>query len=654
MSGIVGLIRWDGEVATSGLARRMADRIAHRGPDGVAFLERDALSVGFLQMNVSPESVYEMQPLTNERGAVLVADARIDNRQELFQLLDIPFDTVGNRMPDSRLILLAYEKWKTDCLDYLVGDFAFALWEPSTQTIFCGRDHSGVRPLFYHYVPGKYFLFASEIKAFWAFGEVEKKIDDHHVANYLCHWGQFNIYQHRTFYKGISCLPPAHSLTANSQQIHKEMYWNIDSKRYQFRNEGEYFSAFKEIFLEAVRCRIQTPYPVSSFLSGGLDSSSVAAVAATLLQGEGKTLSTYYIDTQLEETSEREYVQSFLEKYSVQHEEVTVEGGYYENLTEVAKITDMPEMFSLNYNHFAPIVRKTSEAGSRVLLTGSDGDTVVGYGTEYIYEAIARNDWKEAARRMRLSHDPKEYQKVYGPKEGDKVYSKNMITVLLTRLPTMFGGFKAKWHFLKGTLIYLGISPMHLLRIFLKKFSHRALETPDYSVHPDLPGKCTPFMKEGPGHHPTTNLLINRGMLYQMMSEISEYYDIMGARYQVQICHPFFDKRLIELCMFMPSKLKFYEGYGRGPLRAAMKNYLPDKILLRKGKIDFTPYIHKQLADLDRNPFAVIEENKALLEGYVIANKSSEELLAMDKKTTWERLHHRILYFLHWRKAQGI
>jgi asparagine synthase (glutamine-hydrolysing) len=654
MSGIVGLIRWDGVTTSPGIIREMAKNICHRGPDGITFLDQETFSGGYLHLNVTRESGLESQPLINAQGNVLVADARIDNRQELCNLLNIHADEEGKLLSDSRLILLAYEKWETDCLNYLIGDFAFAIWDPSTQTIFCGRDHSGVRPLFYHYVPGKYFLFASEIKAFWAFGEVEKKIDDHHLANYLCHWGQFNIYQHRTFYKGISSLPPAHSLTANSQQIHKEMYWNIDSKRYQFRNEEEYFSAFKEIFLEAVRCRIQTPYSVSSFLSGGLDSSSVAAVATTLLQAEGKKLSTYYIDTQLEETSEREYVQSFLEKYSVQHEEVTVEGGYYDNLTEVAKITDMPEMFSLNYNHFAPIVRKASEAGSRVLLTGSDGDTVVGYGTEYIYEAIARDDWKEAARRMRLSHDPEEYRKAYGSQEGERIYSKNMVTVLLTRLPTMFGNIRAKWHFLKGTLIYLGISPIQLVRIFSEKFSRKALEIPDYSVHPDLPGKCTPFMQEGPGHHPTTNLLINRGMLYQMMTEISEYYDLMGAHHQVQICHPFYDKRLIELCMFMPSKLKFYEGYGRGPLRAAMKDYLPDKILYRKGKIDFTTYIHKQLTDLDRNPFAVIEENKALLEGYVIVNKPSEELLAKDKKTTWERLHHRILYFLHWRKAQGI
>ena len=630
----------------------MADRIAHRGPDGMAVLERDTLSVGFLQLNASPESIYESQPLTNTRGDVLVADARIDNRAELLELLGLEENT--EQITDSRLIMAAYEKWHTNCLNYLIGDFAFVIWESGTQTIFCGRDHSGVRPFFYHHEPGKYFLFASEIKALWAFEALAKKIYEPHLANYLSHWGQFNIYQHTTFYQGVNSLPPAHRLVVDQRSIKTEIYWKIDPDKYQFANEEAYLRAFKETFIEAVACRIRSPYPVSSFLSGGLDSSSVAAVAATLLQNEGKPLDTYYIDTKLEETSEREYVDAFREKYVVNHREVTAEGDYYENLLRVAEVTDMPEMFSLNYNHFAPIVRSAAQSGSRILLTGSDGDTVVGYGFEHIYEAMGRADWREAARRLNLAHDPEAYGAVYGPKEGRWVHSKNMVRLLLTKLPGLFGRFRAKWEFLRGAVLYLKIPPLHLLRLFLDKFSRRVLESEDYAVDPKLSSQCIPFMQEGPQHHPTTNLLMNRGMLYQMMTEINEYYDIMGARHQVQICHPFFDKRLIELCLFMPAKLKFHEGYGRGPLRDAMKDYLPDKILLRKGKIDFTPYIHKQLADLEPNPFVVMVENRSLLEGYIVANKPKEALLADDKKTDWGRLHHRILYFLHWRKAQGI
>ena len=103
----------------------------------------------------------------------------------------------------------------------------------------------------------------------------------------------------------------------------------------------------------------------------------------------------------------------------------------------------------------------------------------------------------------------------------------------------------------------------------------------------------------------------------------------------------------------MPSRLKFYEGYGRGPLRAAMQDYLPEKILKRKGKIDFTPYMNKQLADQIPSPFQVVTENEDLLSGY-INTVNAPVAGPADPKTGYQRLHHRILYFLHWRKAQGI
>ncbi|GHB58381.1 asparagine synthase-related protein [Persicitalea jodogahamensis] len=654
MSGIVGIIRWDGEQPSAGLVRQMADRIAHRGSDGISFLSKPNVAVGYLHINVTHESFHEEQPIANSQGNILVADARIDNRDELLKLLDLTTQAVNRCIPDSQLILAAYEKWRTNCLDYLIGDFSFVIWEPATQTVFCGRDHSGVRPFYFHHLPGKYFLFASEIKALWAFAPLQKRLDKSRIANYLSHWGQFNIYQHNTFFKTISSLPPAHKLVVNKNQYKEEIYWCIDPKKYQFKSDADYLAAFKNIFEEAVACRIKTPFGVSAFLSGGLDSSSISAVASTLLAQKQRSLDTYYIDTEMEETSEKKYIIPFLKMHAVKHHEVVAQKEYFESLLEIARISDMPEMFSLTYNHFTPILDHVNQNKSRVLLTGSDGDTVVGYGSEYIYEAIKSNNWQEAVKRLNQTHPKEQYISEFGEKEGLKIYSSNMISFFYKKLHEMFGAIKAKWHFLKGIFYYLKVSPYYLIQMIVKRIFSRATEIDDYSVNPNLLKEKVSFMDKNADNHPTTNLLIDRGMLYQMMSEVSEYYDIIGAHHQVQICHPFFDKRLIELCMFMPSKLKFYEGYGRGPLRAAMKEYLPDEILLRKGKIDFTPYIHKQLADLVQNPFKVIEDNRNLLEGYLIANKPKEELLSENKKTNWGRLHHRILYFLHWRKAQEV
>lgn len=653
MSGIAGIIRWDGASPAPGLIRQMAVRIAHRGNDGISYWQQGSSALAYLHFNVTTESFHEAQPLTNPEGNVLVADARIDNRRELLDLLALGSEEENRTVSDSRLILAAYEKWGSDCLDYLIGDFSFVIWSPTAQTLFCARDHSGVRPFYYHYVPGKYFLFASEIKALWAFDGLTKEIDDRRVANYLCHWGQFNLYQRNTFFKGILSLPPAHRLVADSHQLTEAMYWKIDPERYRLESDEAYVAAFREAFVEAVRCRTRTPFRVSAFLSGGLDSSSVAAVASTFLDKEQKQLDTYYIDTQLAETSEKEYVRPFLEKYAVNHQEVTAKKNYYESLAEVASVTDMPEMFSVTYNHFTPILEQVARSGSRVLLTGNDGDTVVGYGTEHIYEVIRRDDWQEAARLFSLAHDPQAYQRVFGKAEGKWVYSQRMVGMLLNKLPTLFSRSRARWHFIKGTLLHLRISPLHLLRILLKKIFRRAGVPDAYAVHPDMPARCVPFMRESSTLHPTTNLLISRGMLYQMMTEVGEYYDLIGARHQIQICHPFFDKRLIELCLFIPSSLKFYEGYGRGPLREAMRGLLPDEIRERKGKIDFGASMNQQLIDQTPDYRSVIRENEALLAGYIVENQL-EETKTKSEKADLPRLYHRIIYFLSWRKAQKI
>lgn len=651
MSGILGIIRWDQLPIPAGLTDRMAGLVSHRGPDGIHFQKGEDFAVAYLHLDVYYSSRLEQQPLVGNDGLVLTADVRLDNRDELHKWLG--YSTADkDKVADSQLLLTAYQKWGKECIDYLVGDFAFVIWNPATKHLFCGRDHSGVRPLFYHYSPGRYFIFASEIKALWAFEGLHKEINQRRVANYLTHWGQFPLYQANTFFANVNSLPPAHWLHADTLHCQTEMYWKIDPKKYEFSSEQQYYDAFKETFVEAVRCRIQTPYQVSSYLSGGLDSSSVAAVASTFLKEEGRTLATYYIDTELEETSEKEFVRSFQEMYTIQHEEIRGDPSYYDYLGKVANVTDMPEMFTVTYNNQVPVLERVKLSKSRILLTGSDGDTVVGYGMEVIWEAMRKGEWAEMATLLRMSHSPSDYEKAFGVKQGRLIYNESMFGILQRRLMKIHGKRKVLIPFIKG-LRALGVPVTNLFSFALKKMTRAVTTDPIYEVDPTLASQCDPFMKVGSGLSPTTELLIEKGLLYQMMTEVTEYYDLIGAHHQVQICHPFFDKRLIELCLFIPNEIKFHKGYGRGPLRKAMEQYLPEKNYRRKGKTDFGGFMNKQLADQSKDPRDLMEENAELLEGFIkmpkaIAGKS------VVKDKTYQRLHHRILYFLHWRKAQGI
>lgn len=312
----------------------------------------------------------------------------------------------------------------------------------------------------------------------------------------------------------------------------------------------------------------------------------------------------------------------------------------------------MPEMFTVTYNHFAPILKQVKENNSRVLLTGSDGDTVVGYGMEVIWEAMKRGDWAEMATLLRMSHAPRDYEKVFGTKQGRLVYNERMFGIVQRRLMKIHRKRKVLIPFVKA-LWALGIPLTSLLSFAFKKWLSAVDPEPVYKVDPGLTNQCDPFMKVGNDLLPTTELLIEKGLLYQMMTEVTEYYDLIGAHHQVQICHPFFDKRLIELCLFIPNEIKFHEGYGRGPLRKAMEHYLPEKNYRRKGKTDFGGFMNKQLADQLKDPRDLMEENAELLDGFIKMPKGKSSKKALKEKT-YQRLHHRILYFLHWRKAQGI
>lgn len=155
MSGIVGIYHLDGRPVEQQDVQRMTDSIAHRGPDGSAVWIEGPVGLGHRMLYTTPESLHEKLPLTNRTGDLTItADARIDNRNELFSMLNFngrPRETI----PDSEIILVAYEKWGEKCPEKLLGDFAFTIWDKRKQAIFCARDPIGIKPFYYYCKEGK-------------------------------------------------------------------------------------------------------------------------------------------------------------------------------------------------------------------------------------------------------------------------------------------------------------------------------------------------------------------------------------------------------------------------------------------------------------------------------------------------------------------
>src|SRR5207245_10257224 len=194
------------------------------------------------------------------------------HRAALCPLLRAPSDAT-----DAALILAAYERWGERCPEHLLGDFALAIWDARRATLFCARDHFGVKPFYYHHAPGRLFCFASEIKGLVALAEVPRRLNETRVADYLVPLLED---KEITFYEEIVRLPPAHRMAVTREGVRMEQYWALDPEReIRMKSDGEYAEAFREIFTEAVRWRLRSAIPVESMSSGVLDSSSIGVWA---------------------------------------------------------------------------------------------------------------------------------------------------------------------------------------------------------------------------------------------------------------------------------------------------------------------------------------------------------------------------------------
>src|ERR1035437_6844738 len=225
--------------------------------------------------------------MTDHSGNLLLtAGARIDNREELFRIFDI---SLGQRltMPDSMLILKAYEKWGEACADHLVGDWAFAIWDRRLQKLFVARDHHGITAM-YFYKGSDFFVFSSSLKGILCLPNVPKKVNEFKIAQLLVNWNEGGP---ETCYQDIMRLPPAHTLTVQEGKLTTNRYWYLENTpEVRLKNDQEYIDMFRDLYTEAVRCRLRSHRPVGATLSSGLDSGSVCILAAKELAKEGKRL----------------------------------------------------------------------------------------------------------------------------------------------------------------------------------------------------------------------------------------------------------------------------------------------------------------------------------------------------------------------------
>jgi asparagine synthase (glutamine-hydrolysing) len=556
MSGIVGIYFLDGRPVDRANLEGMVETIAHRGADGSGKWHQGAVGLGHRLLWTTPESRQEKLPLADASGdLVITADARVDNREELLAALNFP--TGAAEVTDSQLILAAYEKWGERCPEKLLGDFAFAIWDGRRQALFCARDHIGVKPFYYYHRPGRAFVFASEIKAILSLSEVPRLLNETRVVDYLLPMLEDKII---TFYQGIFRLPPGHFMFIERNMITApQPYWELNPhQELRLGSDDAYADSFREIFTEAVRCRLRSAFPVGSLLSGGLDSSSIVGVARKLhsANGNGRLRTFSMIYEHMPESDERYFINAVLAQGDLEPQFFYLDRmGALFDIDRLFHYEDEPFWSPDLVSFWGEVYPAARDQGVRVLLDGSDGDMVVSYGLEYLYELFWRGRWgtmvREASsfgRRFRRPLWRVLWREILKPSVPE---------------PLRFG-----WRKLKGRWGDNGLSVIN--RDFARRLglARRAAEE---------------------WRKPPSAARISRGAHWLgITSGVKPYalevVDKSIAPFAMEIRYPYFDRRLVEFCLALPAEQKLSQGWNRFIVRRALADLLPPEVRWRTDK----------------------------------------------------------------------
>ena len=555
MSGIAGLYRFDGNVNEQKIAE-MTDAISHRGPDDRGTWSDGAIGLGHQRFHTTPESKYASPPI-ERNGKVLTADARIDNRAELLSTLQFEPDSV--RISDEEIILAAYEEWGKRCPEYLVGAYAFAIWDPTKERLFVVRDHAGIRPFFYH-CDDSHFAFGSEIRTLWPLANVPRELDEIRLSNFLSQ--RFTSYD-RTFYENIRKIPPAHYILVTPDSHELEEYWSIDIDReLNLESDEAYAERFRELFLEIVRCRLRSVGPVGSTLSGGLDSSSIVAAANHLRDGEDSqcplyTYSVVFDAEEMPKADEREYVQEITDYCDVTPRFVqALEHSPLDDAERVLTHIESPFIGSHYYLHWN-MYKQAHEDEVRVILDGMGGDTTVSHGLGYLPELAAKGRWLKLARESYMLNE-----------RLNHIVSMSQIIksfILRPLLPPFVWKVRARR---KNDEFRDIVNPVL---------------DPEFAERTELENRIFDNVASMTRTHRTRHLdrMLGTNML-QSIKRLSKG----AASFPIKPRYPFFDRRLMEFCIALPPDQKIRNGWTRYVMRAGLDGILPDSIRWRGDKAE--------------------------------------------------------------------
>lgn len=370
MCGIAGIVNSQSK-NTQLLIKKMITTLMHRGPDGVGFISLPGCVFGHARLSII-DLQSGNQPMVDSTGRFWITfNGEIYNYPELkhqFEKEGFIFKTKS----DTEVIIASYAKWKSRCVDFLRGMFAFAIWDSKEKTLFCARDLFGEKPLYYHQTDAGEFIFASDIRAILAYEKVEPELDLNSVDAYL---SLMYVPPSRTIYKNIQTLPPGHTLELRNGRIRKNRYW-LPAISPNSISLGDAAEQLDFLMNQSVKRQMIADVPVGAFLSGGLDSSTIVALMQAHSEFPIKTFSAGFGGL----INELPYAKSVANRYNTEHYELDLELPPIDELfMKISSVYDEPFADSSSIPTY--LIAQFASNYVKVVLSGDGGDELFGgYG----------------------------------------------------------------------------------------------------------------------------------------------------------------------------------------------------------------------------------------------------------------------------------
>jgi asparagine synthase (glutamine-hydrolysing) len=619
MCGIAGFVTVNPSSESTSVIERMTDTIRHRGPDDFGYYRDPWASLGFRRLAIIDVGGGH-QPMTNEDQALwLVYNGEIFNHADLRPDLEKAGHHYTNRS-DSETILHSYEQHGPACLQRFRGMFAFAIWDKNARKLFCARDRLGKKPLYYYW-DGRLFAFASEIKALLQHPGITARFEESLLPEYLA-FGY--VSEERTLFRNIRKLMPGHYLeldTASALTVRQ--YWELPAPGAtspgdtspgapaEDRSDESWIAECRERLEETVRMRLMSDVPLGMFLSGGVDSSAIAAIMKRNFSGPVKTFAVGYQEAEFSELS---YARHVAQAIGTEHHEVVVGmEDFFNALPRLIWHEDEPITWPSSVCLY--FVSKLAREHVTVVLTGEGSDEMFGGYARYQHYAMNQR-WLSLYR----------------------VVPKALRTAIRNQVATtglLSASFRRK---LQHTFVGRGED---LESLYLDNFYSAFSQAEQRRLLSSLPATSPPatspyanFRGVWDGTHgPALQRLLYADQKTYLV-ELLMKQDQMSMAASVESRVPFLDHEFVEFAARVPQHMKLRRAQGKTEgkyiVKKAIEGLVPHEIIYRR-KMGFpTPLRHWLLDPRADRLFAILRGRDGLLAQYVNAAEI-DRLLARQK-----------------------